>query len=315
MRKILLRFTIAIFLLSGLSLIAFYLWLRGDGFRDWANVRIDRELVKYNICLKWENLRIDPFKLQAEYGNVEVAVCGKDEPIFKARRLFVQVRARDLMARKFELRELAVEEPQVYVKFDADGRSNLSDIKLPETGKEEDSKISSAVMLFENGQIHYGDKRINFSGRLNQFSVGARPGENGSTLIAVQAQKSDLKYRERPFQLEQFTVRAKLFKERAEIEALTFNTNFGSGTVSGELRDWRELTYDLNLYTKFDLNVATRIFLPDRVVAGTAAVRGQVSGRGEDYKFQGQIESADLNAFGFRASIQSGSERGGGVCS
>src|SRR5687767_11975110 len=123
MRKILLRSTIAIILISGLSLIAFYLWLRGDGFRDWVNVRIDRELVKYNICLKSEGLRIDPFKLQAEYRNIEVMVCGKDEPIFRARRLFIQVRTRDLMARKFELKELAVEEPQVYVKFDADGRS------------------------------------------------------------------------------------------------------------------------------------------------------------------------------------------------
>src|SRR6185369_15239070 len=126
---------------------------------------------------------------------------------------------------------------------DKEGRSNFSAIKLPETKEEEPSQLTSAVMIFDNGQIYYDDQRIDLGGQLGQFTVGVRPGDGGSSQITVQAQKSDLKYEGRAFNLEQFTLRTKLFKDRAEVESLTFDTGFGKGTLSGEVSDWRKLNY------------------------------------------------------------------------
>ena len=47
-----------------------------------------------------------------------------------------------------------------------------------------------------------------------------------------------------------------------------------SVSASGQLRDWQTLNYDLNLYTKFDLRAATKLFSPAQAIEGMVAPLG-----------------------------------------
>ncbi|MEW6731556.1 MAG: translocation/assembly module TamB domain-containing protein [Acidobacteriota bacterium] len=304
MRKRTFRVALATAVIFALLLLGLLYWLQGNSFRDWLSHRIDRELEKYNLCLEAEQLRVDPFALQAEFINLKISACdNREQPILAAGHVYIKVRARDLFAGKFELKDLVVSEPRIYVSFDAQGRANFAAIKLPpETNNQEQPQLASAVVALNSGQIIYADQRIDFSGQFNQFELTAVPSLAGGSQISLRTQQCQLKYQSRVIELEQFAARARTLKERAEIQSITFQTPIASATLSGEIKDWRALSYDLNLYTKIDLAAISKTFLPEQPLTGQAEVRGHLTGQGSDYRFQGQFTSADLNAHGLHAT-------------
>src|SRR5262249_11726052 len=115
-------------------------------------------------------------------------------------------------------------------------------------------------------------------------------------------EESDLKYKERSFHLNELAVRWVLFKDRASIESFVFDTSLGKTTMSGELKDWRSVDYDLNVYAKVNLDAASAVFLPSPIIKGEATLRGRLAGKGDDYRFQGDLESVNTSAFGIHAT-------------
>ncbi len=76
-----------------------------------------------------------------------------------------------------KLEELTVDGLEAWVTFDAEGRSNFRNIKLPPP--DPNSRIlfsySTAHVRLNNAVIHYGDKRYDITGEARNINATVRP--------------------------------------------------------------------------------------------------------------------------------------------
>src|SRR5690606_13035131 len=66
----------------------------------------------------------------------------------------------------------------------------------------------------------------------------------------------------------------------------------------GRLTDWKDFKYDLNIESSVDLTQASTIYPIGATLRGVGNFQGRVTGQGESYTVDGQINSEALAAEG-----------------
>lgn len=297
MRKVIFRILLVLVVVFFLGALGFLLWLEGNGFRNWVSKRLDVELQKYNLCFTGD-LQVNPLHFQAELNNLKIRTCDSTEPIITVNHLFLKFRIISFFSNSFELQDLSIDEPKIFVKFDDQGHSNFSHIHPPNKTGQEKSFISTLTTVIRNGEITYNNQQLNFDGELKNFTLTALLTKSSGNQINLTAKNSSLKYKNQSIKLDEFDLRTKLFNDRAEIESLKFQSDLASAKIFGTLSDWQLLNYNFDISANADLEKAAKFLLPEKKILGTVSLTGKVTGQKLDYHFEGEIKSPSINALG-----------------
>lgn len=210
--------------------------------------------------------------------------------------------------RTIRLDSTEVEGLEAWVKFDEEGRSNFSRLKIPE---QEESRLrfnyNTMKFALRDSVVHYGDARFKISGEARNVALGIEPDEglsesereieNRRFKFDLSATNSTLTYDDKAVEPIDFLVRGVATETYAEIAELNLKSPVASSKLSGRLENWEHLRYKLNVVeSNVDLQRTAEIFKTEQALRGFGSFSGTVEGEGDSYKINGEIVSEALAA-------------------
>lgn len=253
-------------------------------------------------------LGLSPLELELKNATFNDKLTG--EKLFFIRDARLGLTVQDLYAwqlsRDIRIDTTDISGAEVWVKFDADGSSNFSNLKLvdDQAGGRVNFKYESITFAMRDSVIHFADVSRKIAADANNVVFLLEP-ENAVVPDEQKRYKFDFTstdskflYDERP--LTPVDIRAVGIADRlgADISQFKLTTPIGESTMNGRLDDWAALKYNLNIESTVDLTQTSNIFPLGATLRGTGNFKGNVSGEGENYKIVGSIDSQSLQADG-----------------
>jgi autotransporter translocation and assembly factor TamB len=227
-------------------------------------------------------------------------------------RILAKVRIEDMwslnLRRNVNLEELTVDRPEIWVVYDAQGRSNFSELKLPPP--DPNSRIlfaySTALIHVNEAVVHYDDRRYDISGEARNVRAFVRPedpnapAESRANLIDLSLSGSTFALGGRAVTPIDIEAHARANQTRADISELVLRSPVAEARLSGSLDDWRKLSYQMQVNATVDLTRTSDVLQLETTMRGAGRFEGKVTGEGDKYKVEGQIVSDALAADGVR---------------
>lgn len=253
-------------------------------------------------------LGISPLELELKNATFTDKISG--EKLFFIRDARLGLTVQDLYAwqlsRDISIDTTNISGAEVWVKFDADGNSNFANLKLvdDQAGGRVNFKYGSLNFAMRDSVIHFGDVSRKIAADANNVVFLLEPenidvpDEQKRYKFDFTSTNSKFVYDERP--LTPVDIRAVGIADRlgADISQFKLTTPIGESTMNGRLDDWATLRYNLNIESTVDLTQTSNIFPLGATLRGTGSFKGNVSGEGENYRIDGNIDSQSLQADG-----------------
>ena len=254
--------------------------------------------------------RVTVAPLQLELKNATFTDRVTGEKLFFVRDARLGLTVRDLYAWQLS-RDISIDTTEIngaeaWVKFDENGRSNFSNLKLveDEAGSRVNFKYESLNFAMRDSVVHFGDVSRKISGDANNVFLLLEP-EDLSVRDEQKRYKFDLGstaskfvYDEKPLEPIDLRVTGVADRMGADIDQLRLTTPIGTSVLNGRLTDWAALKYVLNIESSVDLTQASTIFPLGTPIKGIGNFKGKVSGQGETYRVDGTVDSQSLTAEG-----------------
>src|SRR5438105_2552257 len=246
------------------------------------------------------------------------------EKLGKIDRLLATVRIEDLYAlnlrRNINLKDLQIEGLELWVTFDAQGRSNFRNIHIspPEPNQRILFAYSTAHVEIKNSQIHYGDALHRLSGDARNLRATIQPDDPSApaaswmNTVTFASTNSTFVYDGRPVNNIDIDARGRINQTRAEIQDITLRSPIAEAHLQGVMDDWRALKYNFSVTSNVDLTQASDILQAGTTLRGAGNFAGTVTGEGERYQIDGSIKSDALAADGVRLQALNVTAKGGG---
>jgi translocation and assembly module TamB len=294
-----------------LAFIIFILYRTGKIDRIIAG-QIVETFAKYNIRAEIRSFETKFGPRTVELRDLKLYNSVTGAQIGKVDRILAKVRIEDMwglnLRRSVDLEELTVDRPEIWVVYDAAGRSNFSELKLPPP--DPNSRIlfaySTALIHVNDAVVHYDDRRYDISGEARNVRAFVRP-EDPNAPEASRANLIDLSLSGSTFALGGRTVapidieaHARANQVRADISELVLRSPVAEARLSGSLDDWRKLSYQMQVNATVDLTQTSDVLQLETTMRGAGRFEGKVTGDGDKYKVEGQIVSDALAADGVR---------------
>lgn len=215
------------------------------------------------------------------------------------------------LSRDISIRTTNVSGAEVWVKFDENGDSNFKNLKLveDEQGSRVNFKYDSVNFSLQDSQVHFGDVTHKISADAKNIAFLLSPDivtEPDPTLPEqVQRFKFNFSSTDSNFiydgnKIEPVDIKAEGLADRAgaDIKLFSLSTPIAESTMSGKLTDWAALKYDLNIESTVDLTQTSSIIPIGTQITGVGNFKGKVTGEGDKYRVEGEIDSQALTAAG-----------------
>ncbi|HEX3146171.1 MAG TPA: translocation/assembly module TamB domain-containing protein [Pyrinomonadaceae bacterium] len=302
------------------SLIAYRL-----GFVDrYIAGQVKDTLANYGVRAEIRSFHTSISPQSVELQGVELYDAKTGEKIGKIDRMLVTVRVEDLFAlrlqRNINLKDLKLEGLELWVNFDAEGRSNFRNIHIPPP--EPNARIlfaySTAHVEIKNSQIHYGDVLHSLSGEARNMHLIVQPDDLNAPAaswmnqVTFTSSNSTFTYDGRAVNNIDIDARARVNQTRAEIQDLSLRSPFAEAHLQGVMDDWRNLKYQMNVTSTVDLTQASDVLQTGTTLRGSGNFVGTVTGNGDQYQVDGSLKSDALAADGVRLQALNISAKGSG---
>src|SRR5207253_972563 len=286
--------------------------------------QIKNTLSNYGIRAEIRDFHTSFSPRTVELLGVELYDAKTGEKLGKIHRMLATVRIEDLYAlnlrRNINLRDLQIEGLELWVSFDAQGRSNFRNIHIPPP--EPNQRIlfaySTAHVELKNSQVHYGDVLHSLSGEGRNLRATIQPDDPNApssswmNTVVFSSTNSTFVYDGRPINDIDIEARGRVNQIRAEIQDLTLRSPIAETHLQGVMGDWRNLRYTLNVTSTVDLTQASDILQTGTTLRGAGNFVGTVTGDGDHYQVDGTIKSDALAADGVRLQALNVSAKGSG---
>lgn len=290
-----------------LVIIVFILYRSGQVDRIIAR-QIVNTFAKYNIRAEVGSFETKFGPRTAELRDLKLYDATTGAQLGKIDRIVATVRIEDMYAlsltRDVQLEELTIDGLEAWVAFDAEGRSNFRNIKLPPP--DPNSRIlfsySTARIRLNGAVIHYDDKRYDISGEARNLQAFIRPEdpnapeESRMNLVEIGLSDSSFIYNGRAVNDIDINAKARVNQVQAEIGELTLRSPVAEARLTGVLDDWRKLSYRMQVEASVDLTQTSDVLQLEAAVRGDGRFKGTVTGEGDNYKVEGQIVSDAIAA-------------------
>ncbi|HVG29395.1 MAG TPA: translocation/assembly module TamB domain-containing protein [Pyrinomonadaceae bacterium] len=295
-----------------LVVVAFLLYRTGQ-LDNLIERQIKTTLAEYGVRAEIRGFRARLGPRTAELTGVDLYDARTGEKLGHVERIFATVRVEDMYAlrlrRDVNLESLELDAPELWVKFDDEGRSNFANLHLPPPRENQRIVFSYATarIAIKNGVVHYGDARHELSGEARNLRALIQPDDLNAPAasrmnrVEVALDNSTLTYDGRPA-LDNISVdlKARVDQTRAEIQDLTLRSPVAEAHLVGALPDWRNLRYEMQITSTVDLTQVSNTFLTGTALRGAGRFEGKVTGEGDKYQIDGQVASDALAAGNIR---------------
>ena len=301
----------AVVAVVALALIVFILYRSGQIDRYVAR-QIVSTLAKYNVRAEVGSFstRLGPREVEINDLKLYNSVTGAQ--IGHVGRILAVVRVEDMwslsLTRNVNLEKLTVDRPEIWVVYDAEGRSNFSGLKIPPP--EPNQRIlfaySTAEVTVNDALIHYDDRRYEISGEARNVRVAVGPDdpnapeESRMNVVDLWASNSTFAFEGREVNPIDIELHARANQVRADIRELILRSPVTEARLSGTLDDWRALRYRLDVKASVDLTQTSDVLQLETTMRGAGRFEGKVEGEGDRYKVEGAVVSDALAADGVR---------------
>src|SRR5256714_11463897 len=279
---------------------------------------------KYGVRAQIKTFHTSFSPQTVELLGVELYDAKTGEKLGKIDRLLATVRIEDLYAlnlrRNINLKDLQIEGLELWVTFDAQGRSNFRNIHIPPP--EPNQRIlfaySTAHVEIKNSQIHYGDAFHSLSVYARNLRATIQPDDPSApaaswmNAVTFASTNSTFVYDGRPVNNIDIDARGRINQTRAEIQDITLRSPLAEAHLQGVMDDWRALKYNLSVTSNVDLTQASDILQAGMTLRGAGNFVGTVTGDGDRYQIDGSIKSDALAADGVRLQGLNISAKGSG---
>src|SRR5574341_545777 len=269
-------------------------------------------LAKYGVRAEIREFHTAFSPQTVEMLGIELYDAQTGEKLGKIDRLLATVRIEDLYAlnlqRNINLQDLQIEGLELWVAFDAQGRSNFRNIHIPPP--EPNQRIlfaySTAHVEIKNALIHDGDALHSLSGEARNVRATIQPDDPNApssswmNTVTLSATNSTFAYDNRPVNNIDIEARGRVNQIRAEIQELKLRSPVAEATLSGVMGDWRALQYTFNVTSTVDLTQLSDVIATGTALRGVGNFSGTITGEGEKYQLDGVVKSDALAADGLR---------------
>ncbi|HXH70339.1 MAG TPA: translocation/assembly module TamB domain-containing protein [Pyrinomonadaceae bacterium] len=255
-------------------------------------------------------LTVNPLQLELKNATFNDKLTG--EKLFRIGEARLGLTVKDLyswqLSRDISIDTTDLNDVEAWVKFDENGNSNFSNLKLIEdqAGSRVNFNYSSVKASIKNGLIHFGDAqhKINADAKNVQLFLEPTdytvPDEEKRYKFDFTSTDSNVVYDENP--IEPIDIRANGIVDNlgAEISSLKLTSPLGESSLSGTLTDWASLKYNLNIDSTVDLTQTSNLLPIGTPLRGVGNFSGTVTGEGTKYLIKGEIKSDALAASNIR---------------
>jgi translocation and assembly module TamB len=292
--------------------------------------RVDNLIARQIIStLKEYNIRAEIREFHTKFGPRSVEMQGLDlydgttgEKLGRVERVLATIRIEDMFAlnlrRNINLESLQIEGLEAWVKFDEEGRSNFRNIRLPPPAENQriNFSYSTARIELRNGVVHYGDERHEIAGEARNLRATVEPddpnapAESRMNRVWVALSDSTFTYDGKPIDKIDIEARARINQTRAEIQELTLRSPVAEARLEGTMDDWRNLRYQMKVASTVDLTQISNTLQTATPLRGAGKFEGTLSGEGDKFQVDGQIQSDALAAGNIRLKGLNATARG-----
>jgi len=251
---------------------------------------------------------VNPLELELKNATFTDRITG--EKLFFIRDAHLELTVQDLYAwqlsRDISIDKTEINGAEVWVKFDENGNSNFSSLKFieDERGSAVNFKYDSAEFALTDSVVHFGDLSRSLSGDAKNitflFSPVDRAVDEEQRRYKFDLTSLDSNFAYEANTVENIDLRATGIADRlgAEITSLELKSPIGESTLSGTLTDWAAPKYNLDVQSSVDLTQASSILPLGTSLVGVGNFKGKVSGEGETYRIDGEVDAESLRAEG-----------------
>ena len=308
-RNLLVLLGLSTFSLVVVSLFTFALYRFGV-FDNYIKNQFVAKMSEIGVEFKADKFRVAASPLELVLSEATFNDKTTGEKLFYIRDARLGLTVLDLLSwrlsRDISINSSEVNGAEVWVKFDENGRSNFSNLRLveDEKGSAVNFKYESVNVAIRDTVIHFGDQSRKISGDAKNLAVFLSP--NGSqTADGQNRYKFDLTSIDSNFvydtkSVEKIDIRANGIADNtgAEIHKLDVNTPLGDMSMNGTVTDWANPKYELDVTSTVDLTQMSMTFSTGTALRGVGNVKGHISGVGENYRVEGTVDSESLRADG-----------------
>ncbi len=297
---------ILLVLLAALAVV-FYKTGAGDSY---VKAQFRDKMQEIGIDFDADVFRVTVNPLQLELRNATFNDHISGEKLFFVRDARLGLTVDNLFAwqlsRDISIRTTEINGAEAWIKFDENGRSNFSNLKLVEEegGGAVNFKYETIDLALRDSVIHFGDVSRKIDADANNVMFFLQPILD-ETAEGDRRFKFDLASNDSRFVYDGDELRPIDLKANGtadpnglEVSELKLTTPISESTLSGTIDDWTELKYNLNIRSNVDLTQASNIFSIGTALRGVGNFEGTVGGQGEKYNIDGKITSESLAADG-----------------
>ncbi|MCW5961327.1 MAG: translocation/assembly module TamB domain-containing protein [Pyrinomonadaceae bacterium] len=216
------------------------------------------------------------------------------------------------LTRDINVDSTRVEGFEAWILFDENGDSNFREIQFVKGEGNLNFTFSSLEVALSGGVINFGDIQRKIDAKANNFRLQLDPttDKTAESLQETDPQflyKFDLATTDSVFQydesrLENIDISAQGLADDTglDVKSLRLTTPVGDSTLVGTVKDWESPKYDLRIESTVDLTQTSSIFPLGTSIRGVGNFQGRVTGEGEKYRIEGEINSESLAADNIR---------------
>lgn len=300
-----------------LSLTTFILY-RSGVFDNYIKAQLVAKMADIGIVFDADVFRVTVNPLEVELKNATFNDKVSGEKLFFIRDAHLGLTVDNLYAwqlsRDISFRTTEVNGAEVWVKFDENGDSNFKNLKLveDEQGSRVNFKYDSITFTLADSLVHFGDVTHKIKADAKNLSFLLSPDDydapNPESIklsdevrrfkFNLSSTDSNFVYDEHPVEPVDIHAQGVADRNGAQISELRLSTPIAESTMSGTLTDWAALKYDLKIESSVDLTQTSSIFPLGTSLKGVGNFKGKVSGEGEKYRVEGEIDSEAITAGG-----------------
>jgi translocation and assembly module TamB len=295
------------------------------GFVDrYVAGQIKNTLATYGVRAEIKTFHTSFSPQTVEMQGIELYDAKTGEKLGKIDRMLATVRIEDLYAlnlrRNINLKDLQIEGLELWVDFDAEGKSNFRNLHIPPPVPNQNILFaySTAHVELKNAHIHYGNKLHSLAGEANNIHATIQPDDLNApaaswmNAVTLTASNSTFTYDGRPVNNIDIEARARVNQTRVEIQELVLRSPVAEAHLQGVMDDWRALRYRLNVTSTVDLTQLSDVLQSGTTLRGAGNFAGTVTGDGDRYQVEGNIKSDALAADGIRLQGLNVTSKGSG---
>ena len=297
---------LTIFTLLFFAIVAFAIYLAfvygfAEPYVRRAAIRAIEQRTGARVEIK--SLRLHPWRLRAEIDGLTLhGLEGSGPPLVHVDHIAASARIVSLLQRKWALDELIVDRPQVTVRVDAEGHSNVpKPPPRPPGGPWQDTILKLQVGHFEirGGNVDFANRRIPLSLVARDFNFGVRYA--AATSSSSESYFGNFSFqqvqiaerRDRPFAFD-LNGRFTLHRDSFELDQLALKLPHSEFELRAELPSFAKSDFNLRSRGKLSLEDIRSIFHAPTTPDGIADFSGQAHYSGGQWTGSGYYNAHDI---------------------